>query len=70
MKEKSRSELSLKDIRRVIARNRGAASELARDLDVSPVAVHRVLRGRLKSESILTAATERAGLLLDEESHA
>lgn len=58
--------LELKDIRRVIARNRGAASELARDLDVSPVTVYKVLNGLTISERIMIAAEERARLLLDE----
>jgi hypothetical protein len=35
---------------------------------VSPVAVHKVLRGKITSERILAAATERAGLLIEEES--
>lgn len=59
--------LELKDIRRVIARNRGAASELARDLDVSPVTVYKVLNGLTISERIMIAAEERAMLLLNEE---
>ena len=58
--------LDLKDIRRVIARNRGAASELARDLDVSPVTVYKVLNGLTVSERVMIAAEERAMLLLDE----
>lgn len=60
--------LSRKDIRSVFARNHGAASELARNLSVSPVAVSQVLRGRVTSERIMLAAEERALLLLlDEE---
>ena len=63
--------LGLKDIRRVIARNRGAASELARDLDVSPVTIYKVLNGLTISERVMIAAEERARLLLDEnEIHA
>ena len=58
--------LSKSEIRRVFARNRGAASELARDLDLSPVTVSLWLRGRMVSERIGTAAEERALLLLKE----
>lgn len=59
--------LSRSEIRRVFARNRGAASELARDLDLSPVTVSLWLRGKITSERIGTAAEERAALLLEEE---
>lgn len=58
--------LGLEDIRRVIARNRGAASELARDLDVSPVTIYKVLNGLTISGRVMIAAEERARLLLDE----
>lgn len=59
--------LTRKDIQRVFARNHGAAAELARDLGVSPVSISQVLRGRITSERIMSAAEERAALLLDEE---
>ena len=64
----SKEQLTRLQIRRVFARNRGEASRLARDLDVSHVTIHQWLGGKITSERIAAAAKERALLLLEEES--
>lgn len=51
----------------ILSRRRGALSQLARDLGLSRVTVHQVIRGRSQSERVMKAAEERALALLEEE---
>lgn len=52
--------LSRKQIRDIFQRHKGAANALAAELEVSHVAVSKVLRGKDKSQRILDAAHARA----------
>ena len=60
-------ELRRAEIRKIFKRHRGAAYQLARDLNCSRVTVSDWLRGRVKSARIAKAAHARAYELLAEE---
>jgi hypothetical protein len=59
--------LTRTQIRKRLAKHRGALSELARELKVSRVTVHQVLAGRSRSERILSAAIEKLRVMEGEK---
>jgi hypothetical protein len=59
--------LRMRQVQQIFRRNRGAAAEFARNMDISEVTVSYVLRGYLKSPRLVTAAKERAAELLASE---
>lgn len=52
------------EIRKIFRRHRGAAAELARELEIGPNAVSQWLRGRTVSANIKAAAERMARALL------
>ncbi len=49
-----------KEIRKIFADNRGAAAQLARDLNLTQATISLWLSGKVKSQRIANAASDRA----------
>lgn len=61
------STLTLREIRRVFKRHRGAAAQLARDLERKPNSISQYLKGKFPSKPLQEATTNLALQLLAEE---
>lgn len=60
-------ELTVEQIYAIISRHRGAATQLAAEIEVSKTTLSTVLRGKFTSKRVLDAAKARALELLESE---